>query len=1056
MRVTEKPTVWFRMLAGLMAALIAVSFSPVTNASAVDNEPGPNAVEINDGYVIWGIKYSWRKYTGGTGRELSDGAELMDPVGDEVVGNYKWPIANGYYDPDTKTTVLNLAGQAHYLMYCEPDDPDMCALDSTFRDLRVVISPDDQVIYGTYIGRPQENPGGPKEMYEGVLAKLNVRPVDPVTDGNKTLWDQIPSVAGNQLVLYAEETDIDPVTISYTGPSGKPYMPDKFVDENIPLYENTHRWMPEDSDKLIFFPTEDGERLIVLNPPVIATSYGVEFDQSFDRADFTVLDANTLTPIAAKSFTYPKPADDRGTQSYGPPTFDSKTNTLFFTVNRKSGTRREQLYAARWDDKSEDFVVTQLDDLNSDRDTTPLLVDSAGIFTWDEVNQRLLMSAREWVSDPKLGKKVWKTSMFAYTQEDGQWIKTVQPLSIPAEPPEGVPADEPGSVFSALVGGAHLREAENVWQDGHIIVASDYTYYAGDPKKRYGYPLFDVWEEADGSWKSRFIPDSRPIDTSSLADPNEPDSRTYNSLLTSVDGGIFAGEFAQVPTLTYFDNILGVPQRTEVKPNKLTSVNKLTAVATDPALAYDLVYSIMLDTVYVLKDREVLSTFKVGRTPWADHFKVGKPGTFYMSVQSAWDAPVGIERFEIAAMSPAVTKQPLSQQIDLVDGMRSATASFSVDYTAVGETTIQWQERPVGAEYFTDIEGANAPTLTVDADLSKNGTLYRAKLINPAGNVKSNDAQLMVRSAPRFLDQPVDMSGGEGDKVTFTAPADPSIPADEQVWQMLVGQEWQDVAASEDIIIEGDKLTVTVSEEIDGAVFRSVLRNAVGASISDEAILTMVPATEAPMISEHPSSQEVEVGASVTFTAAATGIPAPSVQWQERIAEGQWRDIAGATEPALLIDGVELAQSGVEYRAVFANEAGQVASEPAVLTVIDPTPPPEPKPEPEPEPEPEPSVEPTAEPTVDPTMDPTMEPTMDPTTEPSGDPTVVPSSDSTPDRKDPAATVSGQPNKPSTDSSQHYGKDGMPHTGAAVWSLMLVAAGLIGLGVLLVLRRRYR
>ncbi|MDO5723845.1 MAG: HtaA domain-containing protein [Flaviflexus sp.] len=100
-----------RVMAGLMVLLVAFLISPVGGASATgDDSADEEIVEIKDGYVIWGITYSWRKYAW-EGQELSEGVEVTDPIGDETVGSYRWPISSGTYDPNTKTTVLNLDGK---------------------------------------------------------------------------------------------------------------------------------------------------------------------------------------------------------------------------------------------------------------------------------------------------------------------------------------------------------------------------------------------------------------------------------------------------------------------------------------------------------------------------------------------------------------------------------------------------------------------------------------------------------------------------------------------------------------------------------------------------------------------------------------------------------------------------------------------------------------------------------------------------------------------------------------------------------------------------------
>lgn len=93
-----------------------------------------------------------------------------------------------------------------------------------------------------------------------------------------------------------------------------------------------------------------------------------------------------------------------------------------------------------------------------------------------------------------------------------------------------------------------------------------------------------------------------------------------------------------------------------------------------------------------------------------------------------------------------------------------------------------------------------------------------------------------------------------------------------------------------------------------------------------------------PTVTEQPRGETVALGAdeeerTVELTAAATGSPAPQVRWQARAGGvGRFRDLPGKTEPTLRIDATRDAD-GTEYRAVFANAAGEIATEPATLTV---------------------------------------------------------------------------------------------------------------------------
>ncbi|MDR0627616.1 MAG: hypothetical protein LBG11_10250, partial [Bifidobacteriaceae bacterium] len=98
------------------------------------------------------------------------------------------------------------------------------------------------------------------------------------------------------------------------------------------------------------------------------------------------------------------------------------------------------------------------------------------------------------------------------------------------------------------------------------------------------------------------------------------------------------------------------------------------------------------------------------------------------------------------------------------------------------------------------------------------------------------------------------------------------------------------------------------------------------------------PAEQAPTVTEHPQDLTVADGEDATFVAAATGTPEPTVQWQSRVSEGDWADVSGAAAVGLTVAAATLDQSGTQYRAVFANQAGQAISEPATLTVSAPEP----------------------------------------------------------------------------------------------------------------------
>lgn len=90
----------------------------------------------------------------------------------------------------------------------------------------------------------------------------------------------------------------------------------------------------------------------------------------------------------------------------------------------------------------------------------------------------------------------------------------------------------------------------------------------------------------------------------------------------------------------------------------------------------------------------------------------------------------------------------------------------------------------------------------------------------------------------------------------------------------------------------------------------------------------------APAVTANPSSQTVNAGDSVTFTAEAVGNPAPTVQWRYSSDGGKtFTNIGTATSTTLTLKNVQAQQSGDEFQAVFTNSSGAATTLAAVLTV---------------------------------------------------------------------------------------------------------------------------
>ena len=117
----------------------------------------------------------------------------------------------------------------------------------------------------------------------------------------------------------------------------------------------------------------------------------------------------------------------------------------------------------------------------------------------------------------------------------------------------------------------------------------------------------------------------------------------------------------------------------------------------------------------------------------------------------------------------------------------------------------------------------------------------------------------------------------------------------------------------------------------NGYEYRAQFINGAAPVDTQPATLT-VSEPVAPAITTEPITDNAFVGSSASFTATASGIPAPAVQWWISTDGGPWTAISGATSTTYSFDPT-LGQNGAELEAVFTNVAGSATSNPATLTV---------------------------------------------------------------------------------------------------------------------------
>jgi hypothetical protein len=129
----------------------------------------------------------------------------------------------------------------------------------------------------------------------------------------------------------------------------------------------------------------------------------------------------------------------------------------------------------------------------------------------------------------------------------------------------------------------------------------------------------------------------------------------------------------------------------------------------------------------------------------------------------------------------------------------------------------------------------------------------------------------------------------------------------------------------------------------NGASFAVVVSNSAGSVTSNAAPLSVNAQSVAPLISAQPSAAAVTVGGTATFSVAANGTPAPTLQWSivggASLADGAGTGpltgatISGASAPTLTLANLAQSANGLQLVASASNSAGTAESAAVLLSV---------------------------------------------------------------------------------------------------------------------------
>lgn len=265
-----------------------------------------------------------------------------------------------------------------------------------------------------------------------------------------------------------------------------------------------------------------------------------------------------------------------------------------------------------------------------------------------------------------------------------------------------------------------------------------------------------------------------------------------------------------------------------------------------------------------------------------------------------------------ASQSATLTVQATTSTTDPADQTvcQGATANFSTSASGTGPFSYAWTVDGSPA-------GGNSPSLSVPTGSLSVGNHTVAVTVTGTCGSASQSATLTVQP-PTGATTPANQAVCKGGTASFSTIASGTGPFTYQ-WKLdgsnIPGATGSSVSINTTSLSGGNH---TVDVVVSGAC----------STVTRSAILTV---NTAPVVTLNPVSQTATSG-TVTFTAAASGIPAPTVQWQVSTDGGfTFNNISGETSTSLTVAATP-ANNGKKYRAVFTNGCGTATTTAATLT----------------------------------------------------------------------------------------------------------------------------
>lgn len=270
-----------------------------------------------------------------------------------------------------------------------------------------------------------------------------------------------------------------------------------------------------------------------------------------------------------------------------------------------------------------------------------------------------------------------------------------------------------------------------------------------------------------------------------------------------------------------------------------------------------------------------------------------------------------------APIAPTITTQPSGLVV-----IPGATATFAVAATGTGPLSFQWQRNG------STLPGATGPVLSLTNVSGAEAGNYSVVVSNAVGSVTSANAPLILIGAPAITTQPLAVSVAQGLPATFAVVA----TGDALQYQWLRNNVAISGATS------AVHTTLPTQAADNGAVYSVIVYNNAGLEISSGALLTVVAPITPPVITVQPVDATINDGDFATIVTDVGGSRPLFFQLQ-RFSGATWNDVGSALLTSSLLPvavqtpTLTTADNGAQFRVVFSNSAGNIATRTVTVTV---------------------------------------------------------------------------------------------------------------------------